>query len=389
MHAVNQKAPQTYIIAKDPKVLSRLLTENLARNINPSLYTTPASAYNTLAVQASEIKEGLSNSNKKILKRADHTFIGVYTADPQMDNYFDECCVEDEIKSLSTRIFDLTHTAEIMQKHISKTLANSSTIEIFPHFGLFQNGRIKSFSFNDKTKGKLKKKKNRLRHALSSYMPELHTYCDEKECLYSLGIHNQLACGCQNRYQPSVKSIFLGGSLERTQPVFKHFNINSCARFKTKQLEKYRFLRPFSLENDLSSKSVTNKKCFMSEEDVKSISKVAKGNAVFRSDVSSNITNVVKKSLLNSQNLHLGDSQRQTQRAQNLPELCDTSSVQKPTGLHGANLKIVFDDKSKKHYVTDRAQPFLKQHLNSFMQPTAIMSTAKDSQVCRLIKVLL
>uniref|UniRef100_A0A182MV34 Focal adhesion kinase 1 n=1 Tax=Anopheles culicifacies TaxID=139723 RepID=A0A182MV34_9DIPT len=43
-------APQTYIVARDPTVLAALMRENEQRGINPSSYTTPASVFNTLAV---------------------------------------------------------------------------------------------------------------------------------------------------------------------------------------------------------------------------------------------------------------------------------------------------------------------------------------------------
>lgn len=43
--------PVVYIVAKDSEVLSQLMKENEER-VNPSDYTTPASAFNTLAVLA-------------------------------------------------------------------------------------------------------------------------------------------------------------------------------------------------------------------------------------------------------------------------------------------------------------------------------------------------
>jgi len=44
-------APTTYIVAQNPEVLVQLLRENESRGISPSVYTTPASAFNTLANQ--------------------------------------------------------------------------------------------------------------------------------------------------------------------------------------------------------------------------------------------------------------------------------------------------------------------------------------------------
>lgn len=45
-----QGTPQTYIVAQNPAVLAQLMRENENRPVNPSAYTTPASVFNTLAV---------------------------------------------------------------------------------------------------------------------------------------------------------------------------------------------------------------------------------------------------------------------------------------------------------------------------------------------------
>ncbi|XP_063217429.1 focal adhesion kinase 1 isoform X7 [Bacillus rossius redtenbacheri] len=42
-------APTTYIVAQNPEVLVQLLRENESRGISPSMYTTPATGFNTLA----------------------------------------------------------------------------------------------------------------------------------------------------------------------------------------------------------------------------------------------------------------------------------------------------------------------------------------------------
>lgn len=48
----DQQTPvnQTYIVASNPAVLARLMRENEGRSLNPSAYITPASVFNTLAV---------------------------------------------------------------------------------------------------------------------------------------------------------------------------------------------------------------------------------------------------------------------------------------------------------------------------------------------------
>lgn len=47
-------APQTYIVAQNPLVLAHLLRENQARALEPQAYTTPASVFNTVAVDFAE-----------------------------------------------------------------------------------------------------------------------------------------------------------------------------------------------------------------------------------------------------------------------------------------------------------------------------------------------
>ncbi|XP_055538905.1 uncharacterized protein LOC129726199 isoform X6 [Wyeomyia smithii] len=56
-------APQTYIIARDPAVLAALMRENEQRGVNPSCYTTPASVFNTLAV---DIDPNAQNNTDKV-----------------------------------------------------------------------------------------------------------------------------------------------------------------------------------------------------------------------------------------------------------------------------------------------------------------------------------
>jgi hypothetical protein len=53
--------PQTYIVAQNPEVLVHLLRENESRGVNPSVYNTPASAFNTLAVDFHKISSNSSD----------------------------------------------------------------------------------------------------------------------------------------------------------------------------------------------------------------------------------------------------------------------------------------------------------------------------------------
>ncbi|XP_055918541.1 focal adhesion kinase 1 [Eupeodes corollae] len=58
----DQGAPLTYIIAQNSTVLARLMMENENRSINPSCYTTPASVFNTLAVDVDKAKTKITNN---------------------------------------------------------------------------------------------------------------------------------------------------------------------------------------------------------------------------------------------------------------------------------------------------------------------------------------
>ncbi|XP_053593208.1 uncharacterized protein LOC103577529 [Microplitis demolitor] len=52
----------TYIVAQSPEVLAQLLKDNQARGVCPSVYTTPASAFNTLAVQFQDDQQVLTTA---------------------------------------------------------------------------------------------------------------------------------------------------------------------------------------------------------------------------------------------------------------------------------------------------------------------------------------
>ncbi|GBP47045.1 Focal adhesion kinase 1 [Eumeta japonica] len=59
-------APQTYIVAQNPLVLAHLLRENQARALDPQAYTTPASVFNTVAV---DFADHLPEKNPQIVDR--------------------------------------------------------------------------------------------------------------------------------------------------------------------------------------------------------------------------------------------------------------------------------------------------------------------------------
>jgi hypothetical protein len=45
-----QSVPTTYVVAQNPEILSQLMRESEQRGVNPAAYSTPASAFNTIAV---------------------------------------------------------------------------------------------------------------------------------------------------------------------------------------------------------------------------------------------------------------------------------------------------------------------------------------------------
>ncbi|XP_026332710.1 focal adhesion kinase 1 isoform X4 [Hyposmocoma kahamanoa] len=62
-------APQTYIVAQNPLVLAHLLRENQARALEPQAYTTPASVFNTVAV---DFAENLPEKDPNIVEKIIH-----------------------------------------------------------------------------------------------------------------------------------------------------------------------------------------------------------------------------------------------------------------------------------------------------------------------------
>lgn len=57
----DQNSPQTYIVAPNPAILAILMRDADTRNTNPSAYTTPASVFNTLAVDFDSDKPSATN----------------------------------------------------------------------------------------------------------------------------------------------------------------------------------------------------------------------------------------------------------------------------------------------------------------------------------------
>ena len=62
----------TYIVAQNPEVLAQLLKDNQTRGVCPSVYTTPASPFNTLAVQFQDEDQVLTTALVSDLPFFDH-----------------------------------------------------------------------------------------------------------------------------------------------------------------------------------------------------------------------------------------------------------------------------------------------------------------------------
>lgn len=63
----------TYIVAQSPEVLAQMLKENQARGVCPSVYTTPATPFNTLAVQFQDDEKVLTTAVVPDLPFVEHS----------------------------------------------------------------------------------------------------------------------------------------------------------------------------------------------------------------------------------------------------------------------------------------------------------------------------
>ncbi|XP_025831633.1 focal adhesion kinase 1 isoform X2 [Agrilus planipennis] len=72
--------PQTYIVAQNPEVLAHLMKENESRSLCPSAYTTPASVFNTIAVDF-EKKE---DDKEPVLKTCPIPVQSLHKLDPEI-----------------------------------------------------------------------------------------------------------------------------------------------------------------------------------------------------------------------------------------------------------------------------------------------------------------
>lgn len=79
--SVEAGAPQTYIVAQNPEVLAHLMKENENRGFCPAAYTTPASVFNTVAVDFEKKDE----TPEPILKTIPMPVQSLHKLDPEVN----------------------------------------------------------------------------------------------------------------------------------------------------------------------------------------------------------------------------------------------------------------------------------------------------------------
>lgn len=120
--------PQTYIIAQNAAVLAQLMRENENRPLNPSAYTTPASVFNTLAVDIDGSKtEPTTNESPMLpLKTIMLPACELFKLNPTIDNAHKN---ESNVTSLSRPEEQRSFASQI--KH-NKNNINSQAPAIYP-----------------------------------------------------------------------------------------------------------------------------------------------------------------------------------------------------------------------------------------------------------------
>lgn len=90
---VTTVGPQTYIVAQNPEVLAHLMRENENRVVNPSAYTTPASVFNTIAVDFDDAEK----TEAPALKTIPIPIQSLQQLDPDQENPTPEPAVEPDV----------------------------------------------------------------------------------------------------------------------------------------------------------------------------------------------------------------------------------------------------------------------------------------------------
>lgn len=88
--------PQTYIVAQNPEVLAHLMKENESRGLCPSAYTTPASVFNTIAVDF----EKSSKEQGPVLKTCPIAVQSLQKLDPEVSDLENQ--MKQKISALET-----------------------------------------------------------------------------------------------------------------------------------------------------------------------------------------------------------------------------------------------------------------------------------------------
>ncbi|KAK0089497.1 hypothetical protein PV325_007060 [Microctonus aethiopoides] len=144
VHQSTAAAPvSTYIVAQSPEVLAQLLKDNQTRGVCPSVYTTPASAFNTLAVQFQEDEQILTTAPVSDLP----FFAPAHVLSTETNDTVDLTDCEGNMDSL-----DLTDD--------TMSSSSSSTCMISSRLGLTESAQNQSPAANKKPQYNIKEMQN-------------------------------------------------------------------------------------------------------------------------------------------------------------------------------------------------------------------------------------
>ncbi|XP_043473033.1 focal adhesion kinase 1 isoform X3 [Leptopilina heterotoma] len=117
-----QAAPvSTYIVAQSPEVLAQLLKDNQARGVCPSVYTTPATPFNSLAVQFQDEDQVLTTGSVTDLQFFDPT---IAESSSSLLSHHENNSANSTLSDTNLDSFDSSDT---MSSHLSSLTISEST----------------------------------------------------------------------------------------------------------------------------------------------------------------------------------------------------------------------------------------------------------------------
>lgn len=132
LSSIDAGAPQTYIVAQNPEVLAHLMKENENRGFCPAAYTTPASVFNTVAVDFEKKDE----TPEPILKTIPMPVQSLHKLDPEVN-------ITDAVTQQPTAMIDTQMKQQkvgTLERTPSKTSSSSGT----PKMGSLERNSNKS-----------------------------------------------------------------------------------------------------------------------------------------------------------------------------------------------------------------------------------------------------